>query len=501
MKPCVYRSELNGTHYSCANYVDLLQPGYVPKEFCDTCPYARDPGIRGAGDLLSKALKTVGIVKEPGCPCSGRQKMLNKLIPFKASYDSKWFVAVTSAPRRDPTLAACIASLRVCGWEPTIFAEPGTPIVSDDVEYHWNKARYGVWYNWLNACKIALKSKADFIMTVQDDAYFHPDCKSYAESILWPDPNAGFLSLYTPSHYTDNKDGSYKTGVINVPTKALWGACALIWDPITLSEVIEHRIAKNWLGVPPSDVRQRKSVIEDRKANRWKIQNSDSAIGTILNAMGKSMWFVSPSPVRHIAEFSSINHGSNTGKRNCGNCANLQKPLTSQIPEFNFMHRYDAGCERLTKLGWDKDSFWIPKSLWKEIRDRVKRGMDTLEFGVGVSTTAFEAANHTAVESDEKLASKYRCAQHVTTTDGWYNFIPQKRYDVILVDGPYKGDRYKFMNVVEKLVKESTIIFIDDTHREAEKKLANDIAKRLGKSVRFVTDPDTKYNREWGVIE
>lgn len=506
MKPCIYRAPHDDDHFGCANFVDLIHPGYVPKSVCETCPYARDPGIRGAGDLLSKALKVVGINKTPGCKCSSKQKVLNNLLPFKANTkDSKWFVAVTSAPRRDSTLHACVASLRACGWEPIVFAEPGTPIVSDDIEYIWNKNRYGVWYNWLNACKTALKSGAQFIMTVQDDAYFHPDSKTYAESILWPDPRAGFLSLYTPSHYASanpQRQTVERLGVFPVVTKALWGACALIWDPVVLSEVINHKIAKNWKGVPPSDVRQRKAVMQEREQNRWKIQNSDSAIGMILNAMGKSMWFVSPSPVRHIAEHSSIGHGGNAGKRNCGLCADLHRPLKDQVPEFNFMHRYEAGCERLTKLGWDKDSFWIPKSLWTAIRDRVRPGMHTLEFGVGVSTTAFEAAtDHTAIESDKKLASKYRCAYHIETTDGWYNFIPQKRYDVILVDGPYKGDRSKFLTVLDRLVKETTIIFIDDTQRELEKNLANEVAKRLGKTVKFTTDPDTKYNREWGVIE
>jgi hypothetical protein len=217
--------------------------------------------------------------------------------------------------------------------------------------------------------------------------------------------------------------------------------------------------------------------------------------------MGKSMWFVSPSPVRHIAEHSAIGHGGNTGKRNCGNCADLSRRLTDQIPEFNHLHRYDAGTKRVSKLGFNKPSFWVPKSLWEAIRKTVKRGMTTLEYGVGVSTTAFEGANHTAIESDKDLTAKYRCAQHSEVVDGWYTLKPERQFDVILVDGPYKGNRYRFIEHVKDLVKPTTIIFIDDTHREVEKNLANDLATLLNKTVEFVDDPDPEYKRQWAVLK
>jgi len=48
--------------------------------------------------------------------------------------------------------------------------------------------------------------------------------------------------------------------------------------------------------------------------------------------MGKSMWFMDPSPVQHIAEHSAMGHGGNKGRRNCGRCAKFSTPLKDQVP-------------------------------------------------------------------------------------------------------------------------------------------------------------------------
>jgi len=112
-----------------------------------------------------------------------------------------WYVAITTAPRKDCTLLQCIDSIRKAGWEPTVFAEPGS--TASDAETIWNESRKGCWHNWLASAKHALdNSNAKYILTVQDDSSFHPDSRTYAESILWPAKDAGFVSLYTPKHYS-----------------------------------------------------------------------------------------------------------------------------------------------------------------------------------------------------------------------------------------------------------------------------------------------------------
>jgi hypothetical protein len=53
--------------------------------------------------------------------------------------------------------------------------------------------------------------------------------------------------------------------------------------------------------------------------------------------------------------------------------------------------RFDAGRRRWHSLGYDL-SMSIPLDLWQAIRNSVQPHHYTLEFGSGVSTTAFENA-------------------------------------------------------------------------------------------------------------
>ena len=113
--------------------------------------------------------------------------------------DLKWSVVVTTAPRKKPKLDVTISSLRKAGWsDPIVFAEPDSPAC--DATTHTNTERLGVFHNWMRAARYALDTDADVIMTVQDDVWFHPDSKWFAESVLWPE-NCAFLSLYTPLHH------------------------------------------------------------------------------------------------------------------------------------------------------------------------------------------------------------------------------------------------------------------------------------------------------------
>ncbi len=249
------------------------------------------------------------------------------------SYKFGWCVAVTTAPRTDCTLSRCIDSLKISGFEPIIFAEPNSTMI-ESCQTIQNKEKKGVWYNWIQSCEYALtNTNADVIMTVQDDSFFHPDSKTFAEKILWPAEDCGFVSLYTPKHYSIMPH--YKTklrdvGVNRVYTRSMWGACALIWPRAVLEQVMDHEITKNWLGAPTKSRSQ--SVMDKRRANRTLVQNSDTAIGKIMNRMKRSMWFVDPSPVEHVAEHSVVGHGGNRGRRNCIRCAGWEKSLEDQVP-------------------------------------------------------------------------------------------------------------------------------------------------------------------------
>lgn len=243
--------------------------------------------------------------------------------------ESKWSVVVTTAPRENCTLNECVESLRICGWEPVIFAEPGSS--ETDAKVIINEQRLGVWHNWMKSCRWAIENtSAPIVMTVQDDSLFHPQSKMFIEPTLWPCKHVGFVSLYTPKHYSIIKNRVRNCGINRIRTRSLWGACALVWPREILSQVISHPIAKNWSGARPRS--GNRDVIRRRLMNPHTIANSDTAIGKILNSMRRTMWFVDPSPVQHIARYSTISHGDNSGRRNAWRIADHNLPLAQQVP-------------------------------------------------------------------------------------------------------------------------------------------------------------------------
>ncbi len=262
-----------------------------------------------------------------------------------AYHDSDWCVAITTAPRKgEDTLSECLDSLRVAGWEsPIVFAEPGS-IVPADVTTIWNETRRGCFHNWLHSARWALENTtAKMILCVQDDAVFHPDSREFAEKhCLWPADNAGFVSLYTPSHYTHGKHGTREPGVNCVKTTCLWGTLAVIWKRDVLQAVVDDPKTNEWLGIAPkkteaekSDPEARRARVDayyaQRRANPHLINNSDYLAGYVVNKLRKKMYFVDPSPVYHSSKVSTIGHGGNRGQRNCGRCADHGVPLEQQV--------------------------------------------------------------------------------------------------------------------------------------------------------------------------
>ncbi len=326
-----------------------LLPKYLNHKGCGCKDYARKMNLWGVDGCIARFDKIVDYLVKKGnavpllgwIPSAVSRPVAKRLVTMaiekcrKAEKNNpfKWFTAVTTSPRPDCTLKVCVDSLRIAGFNPMIFAEPESTKIQY-CETFVNKEKKGVWYNWLNSCEYALNhSSANVIMTVQDDSLFHPDSKTFAEKILWPAEDCGFLSLYTPKHYSlvpKFKTKQRKTGINRVYTRSLWGACALIWPREILEAVMQHKVTKSWLGAPTRSGSLK--VIERRKNNPHIVANSDTAIGKIMNQMKRSMWFVDPSAVEHIAVHSTISHGGNGGRRNCSRCAKWSTPLEDQVP-------------------------------------------------------------------------------------------------------------------------------------------------------------------------
>lgn len=258
-------------------------------------------------------------------------------------HDKRWSVAITTSPRKDCTLQQCIESIRRCGWEPVVFAEPGS--TKTDCVTFWNETRKGVWHNWRAAAEWCLAQETEFVMTVQDDSIFHPETREFANKILWPPVGSvGYVSFYTPQHYQQWTDGRQRPfGVYSVNTNSVWGAMALAFPPKVLRELLNHPRALGWLGAKitwrpgesKADFQARwEAVQETRRREPWLIQNSDTAIGIILRKfLKKKLVYVSPSPVDHCSKYSSIGHGGNSGNRNAFYIADPTKPLYPQVFE------------------------------------------------------------------------------------------------------------------------------------------------------------------------
>lgn len=239
---------------------------------------------------------------------------------------------LNTAPRKECTLLQCVSSLRDAGWEPVIFAEPGS--TETDCVTIWNDERKGVWHNWLQACQYAIGTEPDVIMTVQDDSLFHPESKEFVEQCLWPDPRTGYLSLYTPKHYQFYGNGSPRpNGVYEIRTGSVWGAMGMVYHPKVLMDIITHNRALTWLGAKCKTATYWESVKAKRIANPALIQNSDTAIGVIVSKLGRKKMYINPSLIDHISKYSSIGHGDNTGKRNAYFIADPSLPITTPLPQ------------------------------------------------------------------------------------------------------------------------------------------------------------------------
>jgi len=452
MKDCSFRRRsTDPDRVICLNTKQIMHTGTVSKLLCEDCCFARIISYEEQCALLMSERPVCSVCEEVDT------------VPVKQQ-DKSWCVVITTAPRPIPTIKRTIASVRVMHLEPVVFAEPDS--VSVNAHTIHNETRKGVWDNWRQAAEWALKNtNAETILMLQDDVAIHPQTKRVIQQHLWPSSNTGFISLYTPAHYQKNN----VTGLHRVRTRALWGACAMLWPREVLESVLQHDICHKWIGVPPA--RNRHEVMANRKRNRALIQNSDTAIGRIMNAMGKEMWFVTPSPAQHIATTSAINHGGNKGKRNCHHCADSKKPLREQLrlPERKAMEpiEYSTAVQKCVAVGMSP-TFAVSADLWQAIRSAVTPNMRTAEFGSGVSTFAFEGAMHTAFEQDRRFLSLHRSIVYSPIIGDWYKTsnwgeqIPK----VLLIDAPHRSSRLPAWKYAAAVIAAGGTVFIDDANRD-----------------------------------
>lgn len=214
-----------------------------------------------------------------------------------------WFVGIRTAPRREPTLRASIASIVAAGWTPTIFAEPGTDLSGlEEFPIVQRPERLGVWGNLRDILERAAASDAEQVLTFEDDAIVVPGARAFVEaSGILAQPRVGFASLYTSRAHHQAQEGWHT--VETSRWGCFWGSVALAMPKASVEQIASHPIARDWRGISGKQV----------PPDVW---NGDVALTRIVLDRKLQMWAHSPSLCQHVGETSTIpGHAGATGNR------------------------------------------------------------------------------------------------------------------------------------------------------------------------------------------
>ena len=156
--------------------------------------------------------------------------------------------------------------------------------------------------------------------------------------------------------------------------------------------------------------------------------------------------------------------------------------------------------------GWIQRTFWeISDDCCAAIAERLRPGMRTLETGSGRSTELFErmGCQHVALEHDPRRGARSRSVVMAPLTGDppWYDWVPPHACDLILIDGPaWWIGRGGVMRVLPYLLHDHTVVVIDDTHRAAERRLAERIAADYGMRAEYHARRALGVKRGFGVL-
>jgi hypothetical protein len=204
----------------------------------------------------------------------------------------RWAVGVTTAPRRQPTLAWCLDSLARAGWDrPRLFMDSAVAVPERHrgLPVSLRDSRLGAWPNYyLAVAELLMRDPhADAYLLVQDDVVFYDrqDLRAYLERSLWPAEPVGAVSLFCSRAYTRPRPGWHRRR-----GRWVWGAQAfafprtsakrLVADPY----VLEHRWGSRHGGLAYIDV----------LLGEWAARH------------GLPIYYPSPSLAQHVGDTSTL---------------------------------------------------------------------------------------------------------------------------------------------------------------------------------------------------
>jgi hypothetical protein len=208
-------------------------------------------------------------------------------------------IAMTTAPRRAPTLHRALPSLRGAGFHEDVhmFAEPGTfmqipPPNDAQMSVHMHATTHGCFGNWRAAIQHLLShTAAPWLLIMQDDAIWLPGSAEILRDQMRARgaTRTGFLSPYVTAKDVSPEfvDGwnEYQGGW------NFWGAIALCMRRDAAEELLRH----------PRFVQHRGS------------QQVDAVVAASMLDLGCPSFVHVPSLVDHVGETSTIGHDDVAG--------------------------------------------------------------------------------------------------------------------------------------------------------------------------------------------
>ena len=122
-------------------------------------------------------------------------------------------------------------------------------------------------------------------------------------------------------------------------------------------------------------------------------------------------------------------------------------------------------------------TFEISKNFLSFIKNHLPLNSTILELGSGGGTLELIKSGYKMISIEQNpnyLNLHHNNYCHAPLKEGWYDieivndFIKEKSYDAILIDGPASGDRLKIIN---SKLDFSKIIFVDDMDRPRDREV------------------------------
>jgi hypothetical protein len=401
----------------------------------------------------------------------------------------RWEVGVTVTERAERTLERTLSSLHAAGFPaPRIFAD-GPVAVPGEPPLTRRMPAVGGWPNfWLALTEmISRDPSAEAYLIVQDDVVFCRNLVPYLGRLQVPD-DCGAISLFCPACY-NGPFGWHPTEV----GYGLAGAQALAFPRERAFEFLAH----------PWTVNHRRRCPRSEHYRGDGLHHIDGVVGEWCRRAKLRVYTHSPSLSQHIGSASVMypNFQGKPHRRFADSFPGEDLDAMQVFPWFARNLRSWQACGGFAQWA-------VSGHLWAAIARHLRAGMRTWEAGSGLSTKLFLDAGcqHTSLEHDPVWADRIcsaapQCRESVrlcslSGTPAWYDWEPDAPYDLVLIDGPPQQiGRAGVVRIIERLLHEDTVIFVDDATRPAERTLCEQIAAQLQWSAVYSTAGHHGYAR------